>query len=64
MGVAIVPKRITVEHVARKELRTHAFDDLDSVTTYLVTPDETPALPELDAVRTVIARQAGALLDR
>ncbi|OXI64823.1 LysR family transcriptional regulator [Burkholderia sp. AU28863] len=64
MGVAILPKRITTEHVARKELRTHAFDDLDSVTTYLVTPDEAPALPELDALRAVLGRQAGALLAR
>ena len=64
MGVAILPKRITTEHVARKELRTHAFDDLDDVTTYLVTPEEAPVLPELDALRAVLGRQAGALLAR
>ncbi|WP_240690974.1 LysR substrate-binding domain-containing protein [Burkholderia cepacia] len=64
MGVAILPKRITTEHVARKELRTHAFDDLDNVTTYLVTPEEAPALSELDALRAVLGRQAGALLAR
>ena len=46
MGVAILPKRITTEHVARKELRAHSFDDLDSVTTYLVTSEEAPELPE------------------
>ena len=45
MGVAILPKRITTEHVARKELRAHSFDDLDSVTTYLVTSEEAPELP-------------------
>ncbi|NIF45548.1 LysR family transcriptional regulator, partial [Burkholderia sp. Tr-862] len=62
MGVAILPKRITTEHVARKELRAYAFDDLGSVTTYLVTPDDAPVLPELDALRAVLRRQAGALL--
>lgn len=50
--------------MARKELRTHAFDDLDSVTTYLVTPEDALALPELDALRAVLGRQAGALLAR
>jgi len=64
MGVAILPKRITTEHVARKELRAYAFDDLGSVTTYLVTPDDAPVLPELDALRAVLRRQAGALLAR
>jgi len=64
MGVAILPKRITTEHVARKDLRAYAFDDLGSVTTYLVTPDDAPVLPELDALRAVLGRQAGALLTR
>ena len=63
MGVAILPKRITTEHVARKELRAHSFDDLDSVTTYLVT-SEAPELPETDTLRAVLGRQAGALLGR
>ncbi|WP_175760821.1 LysR family transcriptional regulator [Burkholderia ambifaria] len=64
MGVAILPKRITTEHVARKDLRAYAFDDLGSVTTYLVTPDDAPVLPELDALRAVLGRQAGTLLTR
>ncbi|MBN3751144.1 hypothetical protein G3N96_38030 [Burkholderia sp. Se-20373] len=64
MGVAILPKRITTEHVARKELRAHAFDDLDSVTTYLVTSEAAPELPELDTLRAVLGRQAGAALGR
>lgn len=59
MGLAVLPKTLSAEHVRRKELRAHAFDDLKRVTTYLVTSEDS-GVPELDVLRTVLKRRASA----
>lgn len=59
MGLAILPKTLSAEHVRRKELRAHAFDDLKRVTTYLVTLEESE-VPEVDVLRATLRRRASA----